>query len=153
MLCKEKRLMHEAQMLPKLKKSIGKKEIWMISMSRPKTKHKGQALIESLLILPLFLALLFFAIQISFVTISKRLVTWACFTLARELLPLSPPNTPPKSMTYTSAYLILSKIPFQKLPPLIQTHDFKTEVSVTISQTIFLWTYPYELKNKITLYR
>lgn len=116
-------------------------------------KNEGQALIESLFILPLFLALLFFAIQISFVAISKRLVTWACFTLARELLPLSPPDTPPKSMAYNSAYRILSKIPFKKMPPLIHAHDFKTEVSVTISQTIYLWNIPYDLKNKITLYR
>lgn len=122
-------------------------------MSRLKSKNQGQALIESLFILPLFLALLFFAIQISFVTISKRLVTWACFTLARELLPLSSPHTPPKSMSYASAYLILSKIPFRKMPPLIEAYDLKTEVSVTISQAIFLWNINYDLKNKITLYR
>ena len=120
---------------------------------RPRPKNQGQALIESLFILPLFLALLFFAIQISFVTISKRVVTWACFTLARELLPLSSPHTPPKPMTYVSAYRILSKIPFRKMPPLIEAYDFKTEVSVTISQTIFLWNTHYDLKNKITLYR
>ncbi|MBI3017022.1 MAG: hypothetical protein HYY62_03375 [Deltaproteobacteria bacterium] len=124
-----------------------------LKSKNPRPKNEGQALIESLFILPLFLALLFFAIQISFVTISKRLVTWACFTLTRELLPLSPPHTPPKSMPYASAYRILSKIPFKKMPPFIEAHDFKTEVSVTISQTIYLWNIPHDLKNKITLYR
>jgi len=124
-------------------------------MSPLKTKKTGQALIESLFILPLFLALLFFAIQISFVAISKRVVTWACFTLARELLPIPSLNTPSSktSLAYASTYRILSKIPFQKLPARIQAQDIQTEVSVAISQTIFLWTYPYEIKSKITLYR
>ncbi len=120
-------------------------------------QNQGQALIESLFILPLFLTLLFFAIQISFVTISKRIVTWACFSLARELLPISPQHpsqTPPQApLAYASTYRILSKIPFQKIPPIIQIQDLTAEVSVSISQPIFLWTHPYEITNKITLYR
>ncbi len=129
------------------------------SKKRPKNggQAQGQALVETLFTLPLFLALLFFAIQISFVTLSKRLVSWACFTLARELLPPESKNNKNNIQRQEHATLsarrILATIPFQKTPPLIHVQDFKTEVSVHIQEVIYIWKYPYDIQDTLTLYR
>lgn len=121
----------------------------MTSMN-PLANNQGQGLVETVLLIPIFLGLLFFAIEYSFVHISKRITTWGCYHLARSLLPVEKRN---EKQAYQEAITILEKIPFRKKVPLFNVHSVEKEVTVEVIQTISLLGRSYDIKEKVTLYR
>ncbi|HBQ20377.1 MAG TPA: hypothetical protein DD708_00410 [Deltaproteobacteria bacterium] len=118
-----------------------------------RNNQRGQSLIETTLIIPIILLFLFFSIQFSYVTITKRIQEWASFRMARQLLPLPIENKLTPITAEIEARAILSKIPFQKSIPIIIWKNTLSEVEVSLQHTIFLLGKPYELKNKVTFYR
>lgn len=121
-------------------------------MNPAKNNKKGQAMIETVVILPLFFIILFFVIEFSFLTIAQRLNQWACFQMARLLLPHKD-NHAAGIKAQIETRRILQKIPFQKTSPLMSWDHSLKEITVQISQTIFLMGRSHEIKNKCTLYK
>lgn len=120
-------------------------------MSR-QTKENGTAYIETILIIPLLLGILYGSIQISFLILSKRITQWACFRATRLLLPMADYQSR-APVALQKAKQILKQIPFQKMEPRIHMVNRSHEVTVSISQKIILLGRSYDVKEIFTLYR
>lgn len=111
---------------------------------------KGQALIETIIALPLFFMILFFILEFSFLTMAQRIHEWTSFKLARSLLPLKKDC---RFLDQIEAQTILHKIPLPKDPPFISCLSSEKEVTVKISQTLYFLGRAHEIKNTFSLYR
>jgi len=128
-------------------------------------ERAGQALVESIFTLFMSMALIFFLITYALVGISKRIVQWGCFRAARTLLPFENETSPSRiHEARQEALSILRQIPFQKMEPNIQFQGIPRahrrwgsrddgEVTVEISQTIYLLGKAYELHEKFSMAR
>ena len=110
---------------------------------------KGSSLIETVLMLPLFLGIFFGIICFSFINISETVVQWGAFKMGRTLL------VDPKQqfVEITRTKDMLKLIPFSKDPPLIEFKDSITEISIHIFQRIYILGQSYDLQETIVLYR
>lgn len=90
----------------------------------------------------------FALIQYSFKLFGQRIVDWACFSGARELLVS---NEKPRIQNQMLSDLRL--IPFEKGMPTIHLSESQTEVTVELLVPTEIIGTPHELHQKITLLR
>lgn len=122
---------------------------------KPLTNYNGTMVIEWILSIPILLGTLFFSIEISLFTCSKRLTQWACYQATRMSLPISIDLDVKSnhSDAIQEAKRILKKIPLQKLSPAVDILDTQNEVTVSISQDVSLLGRPYRIRETCSLYR
>lgn len=117
--------------------------------------RSGQALIEAIFTLLVSIGLTLFMIEYALIGISKRIVQWGCFRAARTLLPYGKETPVLTLQAENEARTVLRLIPFKRGEPVIRSHSSSNgvEVSMEITQTIYLIGKGYELHEKFSLAR
>ena len=119
-------------------------------------ENKGTVLIETTLVMVIWLFLLFLPLEIFLLGTTQRLISLATYETARLLLPLSfskEEKEKRKLFAQERAISILQKIPLRKNAPKIQMHETNQEVTVKISQEIGILRKTYSLYETLTLHR
>jgi len=116
---------------------------------KPLSNKKGSVLLEGILSLPIILLVFFASIEISLVSISKRITQWACYEATRSISIIGHSERQARRISGQ----ILNLIPLSKQEPTIDIVIRELEATTHITQPIILLGKTYNLEETFTIHQ